>query len=121
MKNLQIKELKTFVPSKDFYLSLRFYNEIGFATVWKTDQLALLAIDDFKFLLQRFYVKDFVENFMMHLLVDNADEWWKKLNIIASSEKYNMHLTTPENRDWGFRDFTFSDPSGVLWRVGNII
>lgn len=119
--NLKIIELKTFIPSKNFDLSLKFYNDIGFSTVWNNNQMALLDMEGFKFLLQRFYTRDFAENFVMHLLVDSADDWWKKLNEIIPSEKYDIRLTTPEDREWGLRDFTFLDPSGILWRVGNTI
>lgn len=45
----------------------------------------------------------------------------KELNEIISSEKYDIHLTAPEDREWGLRDFTFLDPSGILWIVENTI
>lgn len=125
MKNekldLKVIELKSFVPAKDFDLSIKFYNDIGFSTVWNNDQLALLDYNGFKFLLQNFYLKDFAENFVMHLLVNNADDWWHKINGIVLDKGYNIHLTSPENREWGLRDFIFSDLSGVMWRVGNLI
>jgi hypothetical protein len=119
--NLKIIELKTFIPAKNFDFSTAFYTDIGFSTVWNNSQLALFDMNGFRFLLQRFYVKDFVENFVMHLLVSNADDWWTKLNEVASKKNYDIHLTSPEDREWGVRDFTFSDPSGVLWRVGNTL
>lgn len=119
--NLNIQELKTFLPAKDFESSLTFYNDIGFSTVWNNNGLALLDKDGFKFLLQRFYVKDHSENFVMHLLVDSADDWWRNLDQITSSKHYHINLTKPEDRAWGIRDFAFSDPSGVLWRVGNAL
>lgn len=119
--DLEIIELKSFVPAQDFDLSMRFYKDIGFSTVWNDNQLALLNYNGFKFLLQNFYLKDHAENFVMHLLVNNADHWWHKLNEVNLNKEYNIHLTEPENRDWGIRDFIFLDPSGVMWRVGNSI
>lgn len=119
--DLEIIELKSFVPAKDFDLSIRFYNDIGFSTVWNDSQLALLDYNGFRFLLQNFYLKDLAENFVMHLLVNNADHWWQKINEVIHNKEYNMHLTSPENREWGVRDFVFLDPSGVMWRVGNTI
>lgn len=119
--DLEIIELKPFVPAKNFDLSIMFYNDIGFSTSWKDNQLALLEYKGFKFLLQNFYIKDLAENFVMHLLVNNADHWWQRINEVINDKGYDIHLTLPENREWGVRDFVFLDPSGVMWRVGNTI
>jgi len=117
--DLAIIELKSFVPAKDFDLSMRFYNDIGFTTSWHDNQLALMDYNGFKFLLQNFYLKDHAENYVMHLLVTNADHWWEKINEANSDKGYNIQLTAPEDRTWGIRDFILLDPSGVMWRIGN--
>lgn len=117
--DLAVIALKPFVPAKDFDLSIRFYNDIGFATAWHDNQLALMDYHGFKFLLQNFYLKEHAENYVMHLLVNNADHWWEKINEANSNKEYNILLTVPEDRAWGLRDFTLLDPSGVLWRIGN--
>ena len=76
-------ELKPYLPSKNFELSSNFYNKIGFITIWNDGEIALMDHSGFRFILQRFYVKEFAENFVMHLLVLNADDWWKKLSQIT--------------------------------------
>ncbi len=124
MKNkldLGIIDIKPFVPSKDYTLSLNFYNAMGFSTLWRDDQLALMAYDGFKFFLQNFYQKEFAENFVMHLLVANADDWWIKTNQLFITTEYPYTITEPEDKEWGMREFTFLDPSGVLWRIANNI
>ncbi|MFB2121318.1 VOC family protein [Parapedobacter sp. 2B3] len=117
--DLAIIALKSFVPAKDFDLSMRFYNDIGFTTSWHDNQLALMDYNGFKFLLQNFYLKDHAENYVMHLLVTNADHWWEKINQANSNKGYNIQLTAREDRTWGIRDFILLDPSGVMWRIGN--
>lgn len=114
-------EIKAYVPSKDFELSKKFYSDIGFQLKWSSDQLAYFASEESSFLLQNFYLKEHAENFMMHALVNSADEWWSRIKDNSIEKKYGVSVGDPEDRDWGIRDFTMNDPSGVLWRIGNNI
>lgn len=83
MSNLDPIELKAFLPAKDFELSKQFYQDLGFTLCWGEEvDLAYLHYGDHGshgkvgFLLQRYYVKEFAENLMMHLLVKDVDAWW---------------------------------------------
>jgi uncharacterized glyoxalase superfamily protein PhnB len=69
--------------------------------------------------LQRFYVKAFAENLMMHLLVKDVDAWWASIQE-KITEKYGVWAEPPE-RPWQMRDFVLIDPSGVLWRIAQEI
>lgn len=55
----------------------------------------------------------------MHLLVENADDWWRHLDAQKIAETFGVAIGTPEDRPWRIRDFTLFDPSGVLWRIGH--
>ena len=57
----------------------------------------------------------------MHVLVNNTDDWCSRIKENNIENKYRVTVGEPEDRDWGIRDFTVTDPSGVLWRIGNII
>jgi uncharacterized glyoxalase superfamily protein PhnB len=46
-----------------------------------------------------------------------VNAWWEQLQAQQISQKYGVAIGPPEDRDWGMRDFTLFDPSGVLWRV----
>jgi catechol 2,3-dioxygenase-like lactoylglutathione lyase family enzyme len=109
-------EAKAFVPARDFELSKRFYQSIGFTLVWSTPGLACFKHDKSLFLLQNFYVKEHADNFKMHLWVENVDEWWKHVSTAAAP--FGITVEPPEDRSWGMRDFPLIDPSGVLWRIG---
>jgi len=117
--NLTTIELKNFIPCKDFKISIAFYTLLGFEILWQDEQLCLLAFGQTKFFLQNFYEKDLAENYMMHLLVENADDWYQHSKKLSLEEKFDCTITTPENREWNMRDFVLIDPSGVLWRIGH--
>jgi hypothetical protein len=113
-------DLKTFVPAEDFALSRQFYADLGFQTQWANEQSAELRIGSFGFLLQNFYVKEYAGNFMMHLMVEDADLWWKHIEAIGFRGKYpGIMLKPPTLQPWGLRVLYISDPSGVLWHIAD--
>jgi len=116
---LQTIEAKAFVPAQDFELSLRFYQALGFIVAWSTGEVAELRHGQSSFLLQKFFVKEHAQNFQMHLLVTSADEWHQHFESQQIAEEFGVHASEPDDRPWGIRDFTFTDPSGVMWRVGH--
>ena len=84
MENLNTVEIKSFMPAKDFELSKRFYQSIGFELASEFDGIAYFKFDACPFLLQDFYEPAHSDNFMMHLLVEDAQSWYKhvlKLNL----------------------------------------
>jgi uncharacterized glyoxalase superfamily protein PhnB len=117
MSTLNTVELKAFVPAKDFELSKKFYQDVGFTLASDTDGIAYFHHANVSFLLQNFYVKELADNFMMHLLVENVDAWWKKIQERKIAENYGVKTLPPEQRPWRMRDFVLFDPSGVLWRI----
>jgi uncharacterized glyoxalase superfamily protein PhnB len=121
MANLTTVEVKAFVPSKDFDLSKRFYKDLGFELAWSDNDLAYFRHGGSSFLLQNFYNAEHAGNFMMHLLVEDADAWWSHVVAQTISAKYGVKAEPPEDRPWGLRDFVLVDPTGVLWRVGHNI
>jgi len=58
------------------------------------------------------------ENFMMHILVEDVDSWWEHIHESDVMEKYGIKITPIENQPWSMKDFCITDPSGVLWRIG---
>ncbi len=118
MDTKTIVELNAFVPAKDFDLSKRFYTDLGFTLLWGNDDVAQFKIGPFTFLLQKFYVKEHAENFMMALRVEDADVWWQHIKRIGLIEKYpGLMLKPPAMQPWGLRVLYLSDPTGVLWHI----
>ena len=121
MAKLSTIEIKAFVPARDFELSKRFYTDLGFEMPWASDDMAYFSADGASFMLQRFYVKEHAENFMMHLLVQDVESWWRHVETQQLGAKYGVRVTPLGDRPWGMRDFTIDDPTSVLWRIGQDI
>ena len=120
MKSLRTIEAKAFVPARDFDLSKRFYQDLGFTLARSSGDVALFCHDRSAFLLQNFFVEAFVDNFKMHLLVLRVDDWWSELQRLRIVERYGLRTAEPPaDRPWGVRDFVLFDPSGVMWRIGS--
>jgi len=117
MANMTTVEIKTFVPAKDFNLSKRFYQDVGFDLAWSDEHLAYCRHGSSSFLLQDFYNEVHASNFMMHLLVEDVDAWWRQVQDQGLPTKYGVHAEPPADRG-SMRDFLLLDPTGVLWRVG---
>lgn len=116
--NLATVELKAFVPARDFALSPDFYQALGFTLAWSSPDMAYLHHGSASFLLQNYYVREYAENFMMHLMVENVDHWHRHAVAQDLAGRFGVAIGQPEGRPWGIRDFTLNDPSGVLWRIG---
>jgi len=121
MSNMSIIEVKAFVPARDFSLSKRFYEDMGFEIAWSSDDLAYVRHGNSSFLLQNFYEPDHAGNFMMHLLVEDVEAWWRHVQAQGLAANYGVTVEPPEDRSWGLRDFVVVDPTGVLWRIGQNI
>lgn len=121
MSTLKTVEIKTFVPSKDFQLSQRFYQDIGFEKRSEGGGVAYFCVEHCAFLLQDFCVEGFAENFMMHLLVEDVSAWYEKIQHTDITRKYGSKVSELIDQPWRMRDFVFNDPSGVLWRIGQNI
>ena len=114
-------EIKAFVPAKDFALSKRFYEELGFEIPWSDDTLAYMRLGDTAFFLQNFYVTEHASNFMMHLIVQDVESWWARLQKADIAARYGVRTVAPQDQPWRQRDFVLCDPSGVLWRIAQNI
>lgn len=117
MNNI-IKSLRPFIGAENFELSRMFYGDIGFQETILEHNLSVFKLGDFSFYLQDAYVKDWVDNSMIFLEVENVNDYWHQLNQLELPEKY-AHVRLSEIRvlNWG-TVFYLHDPSGILWHVG---
>jgi hypothetical protein len=108
---------RPFVPAKDFEVSKRFYLAIGFDLLLD-GEVAIFGIGKTSFILQNYYNKDWAENFMMQLLVEDVHAWWAHLNALNLPLSFpGTSLRKPEVQPWGLKISYLVDPSGVLWHV----
>jgi len=108
---------RPFLPAKDFEISQAFYEALGFSKLLDGD-VAIFAIGPTTFILQRFFQKDWAENFMMQLMVDDLDGWWEHIEALDLSGRFGVKPPkAPTLQPWGLRVAYLYDPSGVLWHV----
>ena len=115
-----IVAMRTFVPARNFDLSLRFYATIGFTHATLDDDIAHVQLGTgeprFAFMLQRFYSTELAENLMMHLLVHNLDDWWAHIETLDLARTFGVKPPrAPSMQPWGIVVGYVWDPSGVLW------
>lgn len=111
--------IRPFIGAKDFDLSRAFYAEMGFTENRINEQLSVFHFKGISFYLQNAYVKDWVDNTMVFVEVENLTAFWEKLQNLNLSEKFpTVKLIAPKSFDWG-REFFVHDPSGILWHFGS--
>ena len=109
---------RPFMPAKDFDLSKKFYEALGFEKLLD-GEVAIFKVGSGGFILQRHYQKEWAENFMMQLMVDDLDAWWSHIESLDLPGKFNAKPPrAPATQPWGIRVAFLFDPSGVLWHVG---
>ncbi|WP_077001025.1 VOC family protein [Variovorax sp. KK3] len=119
--NLKTVEIKAFVPAKDYALSQRFYQDLGFTRASEGGGIAYFHHVNCAFLLQDWYVKEFAKNLQMHLLVEDVQAWYDQVLASGIVERYGVRVTEPVKQPWAMIDFNLIDPAGVCWRIGQNI
>lgn len=113
------KSIRPFIGAKNFEESRTFYQELGFEETIIGHNMSLFrATENLGFYLQKAYVKDWIDNTMLFLEVDDVDRYWKELNELGLHDKYEkVRLTPIRVESWGKECF-LHDPSGILWHFG---
>ena len=109
---------RPFIPARDFALSKKFYETLGFEKLLDGD-VAIFRAGSGGFILQPCYEKDWAENFMMQLMVDDLEAWWAHIDALDLPGKFNVPPPRPPAmQPWGLRIAYVVDPCGVLWHIG---
>ena len=109
---------RPFLPARDFGVSCAFYEALGFQKVLQGEDIAIFDVGASRFLLQRYYQKDWAENFMMQLMVDDLDAWWAHVQSLDLVARFGVAAPkAPAMQPWGLRIAYVCDPSGVLWHI----
>src|SRR5689334_14658145 len=106
---------RAFLPARDFELSKRFYETLGFAKVLD-GEVAIFNAGSGGFILQRLYTQAWAEMTMMQLMVDDLDAWWAHIEKLDLPKQFGVQAPrAPKLEPWGLRVAYLFDPSGVLW------
>ena len=116
-----VKSLRPFVPAKDFETSKRFYADLGFRIEPLDDTIAEAHLEEHSFLLQDYYVEQWAENFVMHMVVDDLEQWWRHIASLNLAERYGVQAPrAPKAEPWGLTVVYVFDPCGVLWHIAAV-
>ena len=117
----EIRSFRPFLPAKDFETSLRFYETIGFHAYRLGETLAELSLGAHAFLLQGYYVKEWAENTVMHVLVKDVQAWWQHINSLDLAGQFGVSPPAPPRVEpWGLTVLYVFDPTGVLWHFAEV-
>ena len=109
---------RPFLPARDFERSKQFYEALGFTKLLDTNEVAIFQIGSSSYLLQNYYQKEWAENFMMQLMVDDLDLWWSRIRDLDLPGNFGAPPPKePAVQPWRLRIAYVVDPSGVLWHI----
>ncbi len=112
---MKYNSIEAFVPSgSDFQASRQLFLELGFTIKWEADDYVGFENNGCKFILQKCDAKDFAENLMLQITVDDLDEFWLKISEKNLPEKFGVKLSAPKDFPWG-REVNMIDIAGVCW------
>lgn len=113
------KSVRTFIGAKDFSISRKFYAALGFTEYIIAPNFSYFQIcNSLGFYMQDYYVKDWIDNSMVFVEVENADTYYTELSALELDKKFpGVRLVPVKVWDWGKECF-LHDPSGILWHFG---
>lgn len=112
------KSIRPFIGAQNFELSRSFYRDLGFQESLLTSNMSYFKTAGLGFYLQDAYVRDWIDNSMIFLEVEDVDRFWTELLALDLTTKYqSVRLTPIRELDWG-RECFMHDPSGILWHIG---
>ena len=112
------RSIRPFIGSKNYNISRNFYTDLGFTEIITSEKMSYFHSREFGFYLQDAYVKDWIDNSMIFLEVENVESTLRFIESLALTETYeNVRLSKIVFNDWG-QEFFLHDPSGILWHFG---
>lgn len=115
MIDLQVRDIRTFIPALDFEVSKDFYVSLGCELQWSDDKMALLEMGNQRFYLQRYYVKEWADNSMLHVTVENAQSCFEQITELLFTGRFlAARVAAPKEEPYGAIVTYVWDPTGVL-------
>jgi hypothetical protein len=112
------KSIRPFIGSKNFGISRQFYKDLGFRESILANNLSYFESNGLGFYLQDAYVKDWIDNTMVFMEVDDIHRFWSELAALDITSAYeHVRIVPIRHMDWGSECF-LHDPSGILWHFG---
>ncbi|GAA4829704.1 hypothetical protein GCM10023310_03340 [Paenibacillus vulneris] len=114
-------QLRPFIPSgKDYALAQRFFEALSFEKVYSDNGLSIFRKEGQDFYLQNIHNQELQDNFMVELLVDDLDGWWRHIQEAELAERFPIKVKEPTLYPWGKREIHLIDPAGVCWHLAEM-
>ena len=112
---MKFLSLEPFVPSgNNFENSKQFFQELGFTITWDAGDYVGFERESCKFVLQHFTNKEFAENFMVSVKIDNAAEFYQFVTEKQLPQKFGIRINPPVQQPYGL-EVNIIDIAGVCW------
>ena len=107
--------LGSFLPTRDFDLSRRFYEALGFTNHATGDEVALFDTGAGTIILTRTYDPKWDGAFMIAISVDDLGAWWERIQQADLPARFGCPAPSPPvMQPWGIEVSYVIDPTGVL-------
>ena len=112
---MKFLSLQPFVPSGNNYeKSKELFLELGFSLQWDAGDYAGFERDGCRFILQKFNNREFAENFMLSVGVDDLDAFSNYLHDQKLAERFSIRIGEITLQPYG-RELNVTDLAGVCW------
>ena len=110
-----IADQRIFLPTKDLAQSIDFYSRMGWQARFRDANLALMELGASRVFLQKYYQKEWADNTMVHLVVDDAVRWHEVAERVKQEGGFeDVKIRAPQREDYGALVTHVIDPAGVL-------
>ena len=115
MPNLDVTDIRPFIPAKHFALAKRFYAALGCEVTDVDPRMALVKLGTRHFYIQDYYLKEVAENAMLHITVDDAQAWYEHVAAALRDDGFEgARVQSPKRQPYGALVTFVHDPTGVL-------
>ena len=115
MLDLTVKDIRTFIPAKNYAVCKQFYSSLGWKVKDLEPRLALVDLGGRYFYIQDYYLKDVALNTMLHITVENAQAWYEHVESVLREGKFpEARVQPPKRQPYGAVVTFVHDPTGVL-------
>jgi hypothetical protein len=112
---MKFLSLEPFVPSgSNFEGSKQLFQELGFTICWDAVDYVGFESNGCKFILQKYDNKEFAENFMLSVRVDNVEEFRKLVIEKNLTARFDIRIGQLTQQPYG-KEVNIIDMAGVCW------
>ena len=112
---MKFLSLQPFIPSGDnFPLAKDFFVALGFTLKWDMGDYAGFENNNCQFILQNYHHKEFAENLMLSVGVEDVDAFRAEVLKRELPEKFGIRISIAIDQPYG-REVNIIDAAGVCW------